>query len=107
MYPAATFPKASSAVTVTANGTPAVTAVNAGTTEKTTALPGRTVMPGRVPVIPARAVSATATDSGPAVFRVTANVLTPPGSVASPGSPAEASELVKWTVPVYPVATFP
>ena len=40
----------------------------------------------------------------PAVFKVTLNVPTPLSSVTLAGSVAAPSLLVKWTVPVYPVA---
>ena len=67
----------------------------------------------RVTLTEACAVSAAVTVSvavtvcGPAVFKVAARVPVPAVRVWSAGSAAAPSELVTWSVPAYPSATFP
>src|SRR6516165_7106424 len=68
--------------------------------------PGLTVIELN-PAMEAFTVSATETDWLPAVFRVTANVFDPLVSVESAGKTAWLSALVKWTIPVYVLATAP
>lgn len=94
------MPKVSSALTVNENGNPVVTAVGA-LTERLTAGPALTATPLDVPV-KADAVSVAVTVWLPAVLRVTGTVFVPFGRVESAGKAACASELVKWTAPVYP-----
>lgn len=60
-----------------------------------------------VPVIELSMVSVAVIDSVGVVLNVTEKVPTPAASVESAGKTAEASELVKWTVPAYAVVVLP
>jgi hypothetical protein len=91
----AVFSKASSAVTVTLNATPAV-AEEGAETAKWVAAAGETLIALEVPVIPP-SVAVRVWEA--AVRRVVLNVPTPAASVLSAGSVAAPSVLVKWTVP--------
>src|SRR3954453_10397377 len=66
-----------------------------------------TVIPGDVPLIEPRVVSAIETVWVPSVFRVTEKVPVPPLTIKLAGSVAAGSLLVTETAPVYEVAGFP
>ena len=85
-------------VTVKAMAVPALAAAGAETTRRV-AGPPVTTMAAELPVIDAVTVSVAVIDWLPAVFSVTATVPVPLVSVASDGSTADVSLLVKWTVP--------
>jgi len=86
------------------NGVPAVAAPGA-VTRKCVAAPVPTVTLLEVPVMLNVAVSVAVTVWLPTLLKVTGKVPDPLVSVLFAGSTAEPSELVKWTVPVYPEAT--
>ena len=77
---------------------PAVAEAGAATV-KWVAAAGATVTAPEVPVIVAVTVSVAVMVRLPAVFKVARKVPAPPVSVASTGSKAAGSELVKCTVP--------
>src|SRR5664279_2200915 len=91
------------AVTVNENAVPPF-AVAGAETPRCVAPADATTMAALVPVMAALTVSVAVMVWLPAVVSVAGNVATPLVSVASAGSVAAASELVKWTVPAYPVA---
>jgi hypothetical protein len=92
------LPAASSAVTVTLLGEPAV-AVPGALTVKRVAAPALTMIVAVVPVVERVIVSVAVTARAPTVFRVTGNIPVPLVRVVSAGSIAALSELVKCTVP--------
>ena len=91
------------AVTVKLKAVPAV-ALAGALTAKCVAAAAFTAMVLLVPVIDEVVVSVAVSVWLPAVFKVAVKVPTPLVSVEFAGSTAWPSLLVKWTVPVYPVA---
>lgn len=101
------LPYASLAVAVKTALPPAVMVEDVVLTAIDATAPGPTATAEDVPVIVLVTVSVAVTVCDPAVLNVTGNVPTPLVSVASAGSAAFASLLVKCTVPVYVVTVLP
>ena len=85
-------------MTVTVSTPPAVSAL-APVTTSWVAVPGVTVMPDSVPVMPGVTVSVAVIVSDPDVLSVTSKVPTPPVSLALGGRTAWPSLLVIFTLP--------
>lgn len=108
-YPTARFPKASRAVTVNPPGVPAVWEKGNPETLKKAAAAGLMTIPPCEPVRLLVTVSFTVMDRMPAVLKVAEKVRTPASygvKVVLVGSVACGSELLKTTVPEYPVTVF-
>jgi len=101
-YPVAWLLKASSAVTVKENPEPVV-AVAGAETVKWVADPEPTVIDPEVPVTDGVTVSVAVMVCRPAVVSVAEKVPVPDTRVVSAGSVGPGSELVKCTIPEYPV----
>src|SRR5262249_59097255 len=82
-------------------------APKSATTDTGVVAPLPTVIDPLVPVTAGPSVSVPVMVCGPAVSRVAVNVPVPLVRAESAGRTACTSELVKWIVPAYPVATFP
>jgi hypothetical protein len=102
VYPVAVLANWSSAVTVKLKAVPAVCGVGAVTTNVVAAA-GFTVMELDVPVMDEVTVSVAVMARVPGVLSVTENVPVPFVNVEFAGNVADASVLVKCTVPTYPV----
>src|SRR5437870_3323469 len=103
-----TLPLLSLAVTVKVAAVPAVMDVGKPlTTNMVATAPPLTTMPFWLPVRDALTVSWAVSDHVPGVLKVALKVPVPPLSVELAGSVAARSVLLKWIVPVYPVATLP